>query len=402
MALNLSGVDQELFYDANTAASVSIFTVLVLPPFLLCILCVLALVIATKINGKIRFLLIEVFSTEIFGWFAYFVLYLGWPARFTSNNDITCKLSISLFVALDLFKFINTSIYAIHVYLLIKYGAKKLKWYVVIVYSFMKWTLIVIDLCGTPYIDEITVSHGFCTPNATTPGYIAVVSALMAITVFFLSIEVITCTLIVIYIKRNALAGNTSVKKGVFRLVKYFVAASVLSFINSTSINFGPLVVHQTALNSNLETFIAINYLVLLVPNITAFTTPIATIVLLKPVRDAIKNIFKKVCPCWLKNFANTVNTEEQEQQDSGTAGTCINQATTDIIPATTDVNQATSDSSPANTEISEAQTTTDNNSEIREAITANNPTTTGSGLANDDDSLDIHAITMEYTTTTP
>ena len=53
MTFNLSKVDHEQFYNDNTAVSVSILTIFMLPPFLLCILCVLALAFATKINGKI-------------------------------------------------------------------------------------------------------------------------------------------------------------------------------------------------------------------------------------------------------------------------------------------------------------------------------------------------------------
>ena len=65
MVFNLSGVDISKYYDINTAVSISLFLILVLPPLLLCVLCVLALVFAKEINSKIRLLLINIFAVEI-------------------------------------------------------------------------------------------------------------------------------------------------------------------------------------------------------------------------------------------------------------------------------------------------------------------------------------------------
>ena len=62
-----------------------------------------------------------------------------------------------------------------------------------------------------------------------------------------------------------------------------------------------------------------------MVPNLTAFGTPIVTIILLKPVRDAIKTMSKKVCPCWPNNQVHPATTEEQHA--TGTTG--VPQATT-------------------------------------------------------------------------
>ena len=63
-ALNFSGVDLKLFFDANTAAAISIFTFLVIPPFLL--------VLAKDINAKIHFLLINIITAEMLSGFSFF------------------------------------------------------------------------------------------------------------------------------------------------------------------------------------------------------------------------------------------------------------------------------------------------------------------------------------------
>ena len=87
VSLNFSGVDLKLYFDANTAVIISIFTLLVLPPFSLSLLCMLALVLAKDINTKIRLLLINMKHSVV----SPSSLYLGWPARFINEEGTTCK-----------------------------------------------------------------------------------------------------------------------------------------------------------------------------------------------------------------------------------------------------------------------------------------------------------------------
>ena len=66
--------------------------------------------------------------------------------------------------------------------------------------------------------------------------------------------------------------------------------------------------------------------------NITAFPTPIVTIILLKPVCDAIKTISKKVCPWCHKNreFSATI----EEHPTTTTTTTTEEHPTTGIVGA--------------------------------------------------------------------
>ena len=118
MAFNLSDADLKLYFDANTAATISIFTFPVLPPFLLCLLCVLALVFAKDIKLKIHLLLINIFTAEVLNWLSFFPMYLGWSARFINWEVILIKLFVSLYLISGLLKFVSTSTYAVGVYIL--------------------------------------------------------------------------------------------------------------------------------------------------------------------------------------------------------------------------------------------------------------------------------------------
>ena len=124
MAFNLSTTDLKVYFDANVAVNICLFMFLVLPPFLLCLVCVVALVFATEINVKIRLLLINIYAAEISEWLAYAVVYLGWPARQLYDEVGTCHFFISSFAFLGVQKFTAGAIYAIKVFIFIKYGEK--------------------------------------------------------------------------------------------------------------------------------------------------------------------------------------------------------------------------------------------------------------------------------------
>ena len=132
MVLNFSGVNLQLYFNTITAGHVSILTFVVLPPFLICILCILALVFAKEPILKIRVLLINILTAEALNWFIFFTMYLGWPVHFITNEDISWKIYICLFATIIVLKFASISIYGVSVYLFVRHGEKKLKWYVII------------------------------------------------------------------------------------------------------------------------------------------------------------------------------------------------------------------------------------------------------------------------------
>ena len=333
MNLSSSGVDPKLYFQVNTAVTISLASFLLTPPFLLCIVCVLALIFAKMINPKIRFLLINVFTAEALNWIASFIFYLGWASRFVHENDDSCKLFISLYIVSGILKFASTSTYAMNIYIFVKYGETKLKWYVIIPYFVITWVVATIAAGVPPYHQSYGVSsnNGFCTVNPLSAAFISTLTMLTAGASFFLTIELIFCILTFVYMKRNTLKGNTVVKKAVAKVLGYLAVVSVLSFINSVIPHFNPFIFRLTNPISNFATITAIAYLTRVVPNLTAFGTPIVTIILLKPVRDAIKTMSKKVCPCWPNNQVHPAATEEHSA--TGTTGVSL-ATTTDEHPA--------------------------------------------------------------------
>ena len=99
MVLNITGVDIQLYYDVNVALNVCFFIFLSLLPLLLCVLVILALVLAKTINIKIRVVLINIFAAEILGWIANAIFHLGWIVRLNHNETISCKMFYTTFLA---------------------------------------------------------------------------------------------------------------------------------------------------------------------------------------------------------------------------------------------------------------------------------------------------------------
>ena len=301
MTFNLSEVDFNQYFLSTVAVSMSLFALLVLTPGLLCILCAVALFFAKKMNNYIRFLLINIFAAEICKWFSYSIFYLAWPLRLLYQEKISCKISFSLFVVVLMQTFMAGASYAINVYIFVKHGKKKLKWYVVVPFAVVSWTLTVL-VAALPYIDELGVFtvNGFCTVDANTIAYKVFVGAIGALALSFITVQLICSMLTCIFVKRNTLEENTDVKKAITKVLAYFAVTSILSFFNNIVPAFNPLIKAAIA-NENIATNVALYFLLHLAFNIPSIATPIITIMLLKPIRVAIKAM---ICCCKKRDYS--------------------------------------------------------------------------------------------------
>ena len=144
MELNITGVDNQLYYDVIVALNVCFFIFLSLLPLLLCVLVILALVLAKTINIKIRVNLINVFAVEVVCWTFYGIFYLAWIVWMNYNETISCKLIHVGYLIVRVQKCSSGNLYAINIFLFIKYGEKKLKWCVIIPYIVLSWFVILI------------------------------------------------------------------------------------------------------------------------------------------------------------------------------------------------------------------------------------------------------------------
>ena len=68
-----------------------------------------------------------------------------------------------------------TSLYAVSVYVFIKHGDKKLKWYIIIPYIVVTWIVVTLTVGVPPYLRDCGTQNvkGFCTVNLFSAPYIA-------------------------------------------------------------------------------------------------------------------------------------------------------------------------------------------------------------------------------------
>ena len=309
----------------------SIFFVVVLPSLLLSLLCALAVTLPTSrvINKKIRFILINILISDIINWFSFTGYYLGWSTAhlIRTEEDILCKISIFFFTVANVQKFTTCASYSLNVYIFIKYGEKKLKWYALVSYFVATWIVSVI-LGITPFFDvsSVIANNGFCIVNADSLVFKIAIAFILVIAVFFLCFQLVCSLLTIMYVKKNALEGNTAVKKAVAKMLACLTAASILSFISIII----PIV--TLFIPYNKLTYVIIYHvlrrLLLIIPTIT---TPIVTMMLLKPIRVAMMKISKKVfCFCRPNNQiapapeVATMNASLQPLSTSTTATTAV------------------------------------------------------------------------------
>lgn len=171
MAFNLTGENEGLYLGINSAINAAIFSFTILPTLILCILCVMAMFFAKEVNWPMRVLIINILAAEVVYWVAAAFLILRFiPRAFIEDvDDTSCRISVGLAVTSTSLKFSAIMLYAIKVYLFIRYGTKRLKWQVIIPYITTSW--IASFAAGIPpfFLIDFLVNNGFCDSNSQSP-----------------------------------------------------------------------------------------------------------------------------------------------------------------------------------------------------------------------------------------
>jgi hypothetical protein len=170
MAFNLSEVDLDLYIAANAAVQVSLLVVIILPAAIFSIICSVAIGFTFIINWQMRVVLINIFATEVFHWLGYTVEHLAFAPRVLDkeNSIVSCRVFFFLIITASTQKIAAIVIYSIIVYVFLKYGVKKIKWYVISLALVITWAVSVtigILLC----FDQFAVfsNNGYCAVNTT-------------------------------------------------------------------------------------------------------------------------------------------------------------------------------------------------------------------------------------------
>ena len=296
MAFNITGIDEELFFTSSTVVSLSLFTVLVLPPLVLCLLCVLALLFTTGVTKKIIVSLVNIFAVEICGWLSQSVFFLGFPSRTAGlPGDYSCHFYVSSFGVGILQRFTSAALYAIMVFIFIKHEEKKMKWSIVIPFIAVSWLMALAVYGVIPYLHDFQEMDSvlFCIYREDSLVPIGVQAVVILIFLSSSLILVTCCIMIFLYIKNNTLESSVDLKRATARLLFFLLASLFFSFFGSIV----PAVseaVRDAFEGKGVAALFAVNLLLRTVFLFPLMATPIAAIVLLKPLRTALH----KFCCC--------------------------------------------------------------------------------------------------------
>lgn len=130
-------------------------------------------------------------------------------------------------------EFSTVALYAVTVYIFLKYGAQKIKWHYIA--QFLSLTWIVSIMFGlVPYFDAFGVSenYGFCDINEKTPLFKGYVIVTMVDALILLSVIIGFSVLTYFLFRKNVVQENVQVKKAIAKYLLYLNIAVVIAFIS--------------------------------------------------------------------------------------------------------------------------------------------------------------------------
>ena len=302
MSPNNTTVDLDLIYTYSSVLEIAHFFAIFLPAFILCVLCVVALVLARSINLWIRVSLINVFAAQMCFWLGFSTIYIGYPVRAYGDEDIddnfSCLFGYSINRMANTMVSAATLLYAVLVYCIIKYGKTKIKWYAVVIFITVSWAYALL-LGAMPYFagidDDLMSLLGFC--RGTYGESLFFASAVLQLVSYAISLCAIFifCILIFCYTKKNTLGDNAKVKRAVIKNLVYLLLSNMMLFF-ANAVSLITVTVPPIYTLMDVDKIVLSNFLFPLLTILPSLAIPIATIIILKPVRLALRLVFKACC----------------------------------------------------------------------------------------------------------
>ena len=295
-------VDLDLIYTYSSILEIAHFFAIFLPAFILCVLCMVALVLARSMNLWIRVSLINVFAAQMCFWLGRSCFYIGYPIRAYGDEDIdnvSCLLAYSLNRVANTMVSAATLLYAVLVYCIIKYGKKKIKWYAVVIFIAVSWAYAAL-LGILPYFagiddDDLMNLLGFCRGTYESPLFLVTAVLQLVSYAIFLCVIITFCVLIFCYAKKNTLGDNAKVKRAVIKNLVYLMFSNVMLFF-ANGVALVTVAAPPIFTAVDFDKILVSNFLFPLLTILPSLAIPIATIIILKPVRLALRLVFKTCC----------------------------------------------------------------------------------------------------------
>lgn len=301
--MNMTGSNEsfsKMFHTTNSVVSVLLGLILPVPALILSLLIIAALLLAKDIKWKMRVLLLFTVVPDVFFSLAYMANYFGQPFR-SFDFSIVGLTSCITYGTLSLIGATISSaaapLFASAVYIFVKYDMKKLPWKVIILYIIAALLVALALAVAHATVDTISVSEAFrvcVTLSKRTKFVIAVVATFGAVINPLNAGSLIIIGLISHWYVRNNVSSD-SPKKAMTEVLLFHAAKSVgLVFeFGITAVFFFDL---RGTFGAYGSLFVAY-FIVVFHTIVTTTLTPISIMIFLKPIRDALKQLFTAARP---------------------------------------------------------------------------------------------------------
>ncbi len=297
MSLSNFSSFENVLVTIDSSVNIILFIISV-PTVILYGICIVALLFAKEVKLQMRILLINILMARFSGRILPpAIVHLGAPANIIMDV-IVCKIFYALVFTGYFTGLTSITLFSIMVYLFIKYGDSKLKWYIIISSIILSWIVSII-FGALIFIDSTAVILGdtldICSFYEKSKLFTPTVSFILSAEAIFLSIMLVFSIVTMCFVRRriqrnDESLGNPQIMKAITRVQVYFLVASFMDAITDVVPSLYPL------LKSNTAATLILSNLIDILITITPMLIPIVMIIMLKPVRDALKETKGKLC----------------------------------------------------------------------------------------------------------
>ena len=267
-------------------------------------LLIVAIAVEKSIVGTLRLVLVNIVT-------AGQVVTLGLLIFFTSAmvitgcwcpelrpSDIACRLMIWIIASGGAARLMYMTTFAISVYVLVRYGAKKMKIRVAIVAVVCVWVAVLLPNAAIFSQDVVLINfHDNNTCAAHGTGYKAYIYAFGYTTAYGLlgfTVSVVCAIATTWFIKQNTISGDVTLVKAMMKFAAFLILVNIINFIGQTTpllfAAFAPAGKDWYTLEKAFNYVEGVFILLSLIP------TPLFILIHFRPVRQ---RIIRTVCSAW-------------------------------------------------------------------------------------------------------
>ena len=299
-----AGMEEEETRPSFSYYSLCITVFFLTPLLLFNTLLIVAIAVERSIKGSLRLVLVNIITAGqvvIVGLMMFFisnVIISGCWCPELRPSDFACRWMYWVIASGGAARLMYMTTFAISVYVLVRYGAKKMKIWFAIVAVVCVWVAVLLPNAAIFSPDVVLINfhdNNSCAAHGTgyktflyTFGYTGVYGLLgFAVSVF-------SPIATVWYIRHNTISGDVTLVKAMIKFAVFLVLGNIINFVGQTTpllfAAFAPAGKDWYTLEKAFNYVEGVFILLSLVP------TPVLILIYFKPVRKRVKRILCGVC----------------------------------------------------------------------------------------------------------